>query len=186
MFVLFDLGSGATLRAPAGAWVTGNYVGANGGVNVVGTNGAQFAFSGVKLEIGNVATPFNRQSLTKSLADCQRYFCTSYAGVAVGTASQLTGMLQYFLVTGGAQTLGNCEIAFQFPVSMRAAPALTFYSPQTGASGVSRDFGGTAADVALPGQNAPGLCTATVVMSPSITTRQTLNLGVHYAANAEL
>ena len=28
----------------------------------------------VKLEIGSVATPFNRQSLAKSMADCQRYF----------------------------------------------------------------------------------------------------------------
>jgi hypothetical protein len=28
----------------------------------------------VKLEIGSVATPFNRQSLAKSMADCQRYY----------------------------------------------------------------------------------------------------------------
>ena len=30
--------------------------------------------TGVKLEIGSVATPFNRQSLAKSMADCQRYY----------------------------------------------------------------------------------------------------------------
>ena len=30
----------------------------------------------VKLEIGSVATPFNRQSLAKSMADCQRYYQT--------------------------------------------------------------------------------------------------------------
>ena len=28
----------------------------------------------VKFEIGSVATPFNRQSLAKSMADCQRYW----------------------------------------------------------------------------------------------------------------
>ena len=50
-------------------------IGATGSVSVVGTNGAIFYLTGVKLEIGSVATPFNRQSLAKSMADCeQRYF----------------------------------------------------------------------------------------------------------------
>jgi hypothetical protein len=34
----------------------------------------------VKFEAGAVATPFNRQSLAKSLADCQRYYQTSQGG----------------------------------------------------------------------------------------------------------
>jgi hypothetical protein len=70
----FDLGSGATLRAPAGAWAAGNFTGANGAVNVVATNAALINITGVKLEIGSVATPYNRQSLAKSMADCQRYY----------------------------------------------------------------------------------------------------------------
>ena len=41
---------------------------------VVATNAATFFLTGVKLEIGSVATPFNRQSLAKSMADCQRYY----------------------------------------------------------------------------------------------------------------
>jgi len=72
--LFFDLGTGSTFRAPASAWASGNYTGANGTVSVVGTNGATFQVTGVKLEIGSVATPFNRQSLAKSLADCQRYY----------------------------------------------------------------------------------------------------------------
>jgi len=74
IIVGFDLGSGATMRAPAGAWASGLFVAANGAVSVVATNGAGYSITGVKLEIGNVATPFNRQSLAKSLADCQRYY----------------------------------------------------------------------------------------------------------------
>jgi hypothetical protein len=70
----FDLGSGATYHAAAGAWVNGNFVGVTGSVNVVGINAATFYLTGVKLEIGSVATPFNRQSLAKSMADCQRYY----------------------------------------------------------------------------------------------------------------
>ena len=74
MYLNFDLGSGATYRAPAGAWATGNFSGANGSINVVATNNGRFFVTGVKLEIGSAATPFNRQSLAKSMADCQRYY----------------------------------------------------------------------------------------------------------------
>ena len=72
--VTFDLGAGANFSGPAGAWASGNFVGATGAVSVVATNAATFYVTGVKLEIGSVATPFNRQSLAKSMADCQRYY----------------------------------------------------------------------------------------------------------------
>jgi hypothetical protein len=73
--LFFDLGSGANYRAPANAWIySGNYTAANGGASVVATNGAQWFVTGVKLEIGPVATPFNRQSLAKLILDCQRYY----------------------------------------------------------------------------------------------------------------
>ena len=73
--VRFDLGSGANFRAAAGAWTgAGDIRGATGDVNVVGTNGAVFNLTAVKLELGSVATPFPRQTLAKALLDCQRYF----------------------------------------------------------------------------------------------------------------
>ena len=62
--VCFDLGTGATARGPANAWASANYVGVTGAVSVVGTNGASLSLTGVKLEIGSVATPYNRQSLS--------------------------------------------------------------------------------------------------------------------------
>ena len=76
MNVLFDLGNGSNARGPANAWASANYNGVTGSVSVVGTNAAEFDITGVKLEIGSVATPFNRQSLAKSMADCQRYYQT--------------------------------------------------------------------------------------------------------------
>jgi hypothetical protein len=77
MYLIFDLGSGANGRGPAGAWATTTgqgWAGATGSVSIVAVNGASWNVTGVKLEIGTVATPFNRQSLAKSMADCQRYF----------------------------------------------------------------------------------------------------------------
>jgi hypothetical protein len=76
LYLAFDLGSGANYKAAANVWTAGGSgaVGVTGGVNVVATNGAVFHLTGVKLEIGTVATPFNRQSLAKSLNDCERYY----------------------------------------------------------------------------------------------------------------
>jgi hypothetical protein len=112
--LVFDLGSGTSNRGPAGAWATtsGNgYLGATGAVSVVGTNGATFYVTGVKLEIGSVATPYNRQSLAKSLADCQRYFCalTVYGTWFNGSVTNAVA----YLAPG------------KFPVTMRAAPTVT-------------------------------------------------------------
>ena len=67
--LLFDLGSGSNFRSAfPNAWNTGNYVGVTGSVNVVGTFNARLSITGVKLETGNVATPYNRQSMAKSWA----------------------------------------------------------------------------------------------------------------------
>jgi hypothetical protein len=106
--VNFDLGSGATYRGPAGAWGAGNWVGANGAVNVVAVSGAAFYVTGVKLEIGNAATPFNRQSLAKSMADCQRYFQVIAANMIAGYGA-----------AGVQITVGGT-----IPVTMRATPTL--------------------------------------------------------------
>ena len=108
MFVTFDLGSGSSLRAPAGSWQSVSVNGATGAAGIVTTNGALMQFTGVKLETGSVATPYNRQSLAKSMADCQRYY-------SVGG-----------LVVGGYTTAGGSIITTGFyPVVMRAAPTIT-------------------------------------------------------------
>ena len=106
--VLFDLGSGSSFRAPAGAWANANYLTATSAVSVVATSGANFFVTGVKLEIGSVATPFNRQSLAKSMADCQRYY-------------QGPGLIEYvgYSTTGATVGVGRSN-----PVVMRAAPTL--------------------------------------------------------------
>jgi hypothetical protein len=109
MYVMFDLGSGSTYRGPANAWASANYIGATGAVSIVAVNGATFYVTGVKLEIGNVATSFNRYSLAKSLADCQRYFYKP--------ANSIYG-------SGYAPTAGalSCFASRAFQTAMRAAP----------------------------------------------------------------
>jgi hypothetical protein len=153
--IAFDLGSGATFRGSANAWTAGNFVGATGAVSVAAVNAGTFYVTGVKLEIGSVATPYNRQSLTKSLADCQRYY--------------QTGALQTFGYAAGA---GNAASAvYPYPVVMRASPTLTptwtTQSNGTGSLGVSSTlptafYGVSAVATGAGNVNCSGTFTASV------------------------
>jgi hypothetical protein len=109
MIVSFDLGSGANFRGPANAWASANYVGVTGSISTVAVNGATFIVTGVKLEVGSVATPFNRQSPAKSLADCQRYYQT------IGS----------ILCQGYAPAGQNVFETIMYATTMRAAPTFT-------------------------------------------------------------
>jgi hypothetical protein len=75
-FVLgFDLGSGSNQNtATLGAWQSGAYRRTSGCVNWISTNGATFYLTGVQLEVGSVATPFERRSYGLELNLCQRYY----------------------------------------------------------------------------------------------------------------
>lgn len=83
----------------------------------------------VKFEIGSVATPFNRQSLAKSMADCQRYY------------QQLGGNAASILLQGYSVNTGStvaCTVGF---TAMRAAPTAstvgTFTYTNTTVGGIS-------------------------------------------------
>jgi hypothetical protein len=74
--ITFGLGSGATFSGTAGAWASANLVQPTSTVSVVGTSGATFYITGVQLEAGSVATPFERIDYGRQLIQCQRYFET--------------------------------------------------------------------------------------------------------------
>jgi hypothetical protein len=123
--LFFDLGSGANARGPANAWASANRVGANGAVSVVAVNGASFYVTGVKLEIGSVATPYNRQSLAKSMADCQRYYQTNYV---YGSGA-------------GYVATASWGVAGYLPVAMRASSTIVLGSQANNANLGTINFG---------------------------------------------
>jgi hypothetical protein len=73
--VFWGLGVGSTYSGTAGAWVsTANLYSVTGAVNVMGTLNATFYITGVQLEAGTTATPFERVEFGESLRRCQRYY----------------------------------------------------------------------------------------------------------------
>jgi hypothetical protein len=66
----------------------------------------------VKFESGNIATAFNRLTLARCLADCQRYYQILGPNTLIGGMSTSSG--------------SGVQGSFAFPTSMRATPTVTY------------------------------------------------------------
>jgi len=82
--VWFNLGSGSSYLGTANTWAAAGLIGSTGSVSVVGTAGATFYITGVQLEAGSVATPFEYRQYVQELALCERYF-ERFEGFTVGS-----------------------------------------------------------------------------------------------------
>jgi hypothetical protein len=82
-----------------------------GAVSVVGTSGATFYITGVQLEAGSVATPFERRPYATELMLCQRY----YYKILPANSTQAFGV-------GFNESTTAARAFAQFPVVMRIAP----------------------------------------------------------------
>ena len=135
MFISWTLACGSDYIGTAGQWNAAGRLSTSSATNLLATNGATFYITGVQLEAGSVATPFEHRSYGDELQRCMRYYYS-----VGGTAGY-----QYITCTAS----GSASIsrgAFLHPVRMRTDPAFTHTGVSTfaleGASGyhVCSDF----------------------------------------------
>jgi hypothetical protein len=110
----FVLGAGATYTGTVNVWNASTILNPTGATSVVGTNGATFYITGVQLEIGTSATPFERRMFGTELALCQRYFQKNTA------SGVFPGCTQCTVSASG----GNLAVSVHCPVNMRVAPTV--------------------------------------------------------------
>ena len=135
----FTIGVGSNYTATAGAWTAGAKFAPTGATSVVGTSGATLYITGVQLEAGNVATPFERRLYSQELAMCQRYYevvITNDANGFYGTPapSGQVGYSNYFyqttkraaptIVLGAGGTLPTLQVSGQSGFSSYASAGL--------------------------------------------------------------
>jgi hypothetical protein len=179
--IFFSMGSGSSYVTTANTWTSGTYETISGATNVISTLSATWQITGVQLEVGSTATPFERRQYGQELVSCQRYYSKSYdVNVAPGSNNS-NGLV---VVGGSSNTGNNQQVDIRFKVSMRTSPTVTgYYSTGTintwdyGRNGAA---GNTTPTFDLIGENG---CRVYASVGAAWVVS---NLGGHYTASAEL
>jgi len=158
--------------ATDGVWSSNqNHFATSNQVNWMDSTSNDFYLTGVQLEVGSVATPFEHRSYGEELARCQRYYVQSVPGSR--SASTQTNEMLF--------GRGESYISWTYPVLMRTTPTVvTSNDTSTGAgnytvSGVGNYTNG----VVL--RNGPNQY---AMLTPS--TNSSYNTKTGYNADAEL
>ena len=114
--VFFCLAVGSTYQQSAGSWGTTSFAfGSSNQTNWLGTNGNTLYITGVQLEVGEQATPFEHEDFGTTLRKCQRYLYRLETESTSGAFVNLTGW-------SADATYGP----ILYPVEMRAATTLSY------------------------------------------------------------
>ena len=98
---------------------------ASGQTNVAAATNNYWQITGVQLEAGSVATPFEFEDIGTTIAKCQRYYAKSYSlATNPGTVGE-TGM---WFVTVATNASSDFVTSIPLPVEMRTVPTLSIWT----------------------------------------------------------
>tara|TARA_R100000231_G_scaffold139589_1_gene121448 strand:- start:1593 stop:3425 length:1833 start_codon:yes stop_codon:yes gene_type:complete len=150
-----------------------------GVVNLADSTDNEWYITGVQLEVGEKATPFEHRSYGDELVRCQRYFEKSYnQGTTPGAASTSAG--SYTARDGTASAVVR-YYSVNYKVTKRAVPTVVIYNPQDGASASMR-LDSTSESAAT---SSVGDCKM-MVFSDDSTVPSHFGASFHYTLEAEL
>uniref|UniRef100_A0A6M3XJX2 Uncharacterized protein n=1 Tax=viral metagenome TaxID=1070528 RepID=A0A6M3XJX2_9ZZZZ len=156
--VVFAIATGSTYQTTANAWQSGNYIATSNQVNGADSADNNFWLAQVQFELGSVATDFEYRQFGDELARCQRYYWKTfpYATAPAQNLDSLNGAIGVYVSVAGANGYANKRI--QFPVVMRGAPTIIFYSTHEATANWynNNDGADTTAGLVMDGANDHG------------------------------
>jgi hypothetical protein len=122
--ITWSLGVGTTYSGTANTWnYSTEYFAASSTTNLIATNGATWYITGVQLEEGTTASPFEYRQYGTELGLCQRY-CFVFKSSDSQFANLCSGM-----ANGSTANFAHCFVPL--PVTMRAIPSSLVLSAQS-------------------------------------------------------
>jgi hypothetical protein len=139
MNVNIALAVGSTFQTAPGSWVAGNFNGPTGMTNGASSTSNTFDLTGVTLRPGNIPTSERQSNAMMRLFDhelllCQRYWEKTYDHQTIPGSVTNNGM-KFWQYTSSAAITAFGAWNIDWKVRKRAAPTVTYYSPNTGATG---------------------------------------------------
>jgi hypothetical protein len=129
----FTLTAGSSYYQTANTWGAAAALATVNQVNFLDTVGATFWITGVQLEIGSTATPYEFKTIEKQVEECQRYYEKSFEiDTAPANGPNATSFftqvgLENIAVNPWVASPNNLGYTVKFKVTKRAAPTLAQY-----------------------------------------------------------
>ena len=180
--IIFSLLTGSNLIGTPNVWQDGNFQGVPGQVNLMDTVANQFLLTNVKLEAGNLATPYTFEPFEQTLLRCLRY-CEKSFPYNIAPAQNAGNIGACSMQIQGVPGNVGTYMYIPFKVMKRAVPIITTYNPSAANALVRNVILG--ADTTLNSQSIVGEQGFRMAFESATGSSEQQMNGLHWLAEAE-